>query len=90
MLTVISPAKSLDFESEVPSVRTTRPRFLSQSQQIIDQIKTLAPQDVGRLMKLSDKLAVLNFDRYQAFQTPLLRKTRDQLFLHFVEMSIRE
>jgi len=74
MLTVISPAKSLDFESEVPSVRTTRPRFLSQSQQIIDQIKTLAPQDVGSLMKLSDKLAVLNFDRYQAFQTPFTKK----------------
>ncbi len=70
MLTVISPAKSLDFESQIPSLKTSKPRFLKQSQQIIDQIKKLAPQDIASLMKLSDKLAVLNYDRFQAFTTP--------------------
>lgn len=74
MLIVISPAKSLDFESNIPSIRTTKPRFLAQSQQITDQIKKLAPQDVASLMKLSDKLALLNYDRFQAFQTPFTKK----------------
>jgi len=74
MLTVISPAKSLDFESSIPSVKTTKPRFLSQSQEIINQIKKLAPQDVASLMRLSEKLAVLNYDRFQAFQTPFTKK----------------
>lgn len=74
MLTVISPAKSLDFESPVPTIKTTKPRFLKQSQQIIDQIKKLAPQDIASLMKLSDKLAVLNYDRFQEFKTPFTKK----------------
>lgn len=73
MLTVISPAKSLDFESPIPSSKTTKPRFLKQSQQIIDQIKHLAPQDIASLMKLSDKLALLNYDRFQSFKTPFTK-----------------
>jgi len=74
MLTVISPAKSLDFESPIPSIKTSKPRFLKQSQQLIDQIKLLAPQDIASLMKLSDKLAVLNYDRFQTFKTPFTKK----------------
>ncbi len=74
MLTVISPAKSLDFESPIASTKTSKPRFLKQSQQIIDQIKRLAPQDIASLMKLSDKLAVLNYDRFQQFKTPFTKK----------------
>jgi len=74
MLTVISPAKSLDFESDLPRLTTTKPRFLIQSQEIIEQIKKLDPQDVASLMGLSDKLAVLNYDRFQAFQTPFTKK----------------
>ena len=73
MLTVISPAKSLDFETPIPSCKTTKPRFLKQSQQLIDQLQKLAPQDVASLMKLSDKLAILNFDRFQAFETPFTK-----------------
>lgn len=74
MLTVISPAKSLDFESPIATTKTTKPRFLKQSQQIIDQIKVLAPQDIASLMKLSDKLAILNYDRFQDFKTPFTKK----------------
>jgi len=74
MLTVISPAKSLDFESPIPSIKTSKPRFLKQSQQLIDQLKRLAPQDIASLMKLSDKLATLNYDRFQAFSTPFTKK----------------
>lgn len=73
MLTVISPAKSLDFDSEIPTVRTTKPRFLADSQSIIDQIKKLAPQDIASLMKLSDKLAMLNYERFQSFSTPFTK-----------------
>ena len=73
MITVISPAKSLDFETALPAHKTTKPRFLDQSQQIIDQIKKLAPQDIASLMKLSDKLALLNYDRFQTFSTPFTK-----------------
>ncbi len=74
MLTVISPAKSLNFESPSSNTKTSKPRFLTESQQIISQIKQLAPQDIASLMKLSDKLALLNYDRFQKFQTPFTKK----------------
>ncbi len=70
MISVISPAKSLDFESSSPSDKVTIPRFLKQSQEIIDQVKGLAPQDIASLMKLSDKLAFLNYERFQEFNQP--------------------
>ena len=73
MLTVISPAKSLNFESPAPKEKVSQPRFLSYSQQIIAQIKQLAPQDIASLMKLSEKLALLNYDRFQAFNTPFTK-----------------
>ncbi len=73
MLTVISPAKSLDFENPLPTHKTSQPRFLKQSQQLIDQIKPLAPQDIASLMKLSDKLATLNYHRFQDFKTPFTK-----------------
>lgn len=73
MLIVISPAKSLDFDNPAPSIRTTKPRFLDQSQLIIEQIKKLAPQDIASLMKLSDKLALLNYERYQNFTLPFTK-----------------
>jgi uncharacterized protein len=74
MITLISPAKSLDFENPVTSSKTTKPRFLSESQLLIDQLRELAPQDIASLMKLSDNLAQLNYDRFQQFQIPFNKK----------------
>jgi len=70
MIVVISPAKSLDFEDPIPAVRSTKPRFLGHSQILVNQMKQMAPQDVASLMKLSDKLALLNYERFQSFTTP--------------------
>ena len=74
MITIISPAKSLDFECPIPNTKSTKPRFLKHSQDIIDQIKKLAPQDIASLMRLSEKLALLNYDRFQEFKTPFTKK----------------
>ncbi len=70
MIVVISPAKSLDFEDTIPMVRTTKPRFLGHSQILVNQLKQMAPQDLASLMKLSDKLALINYERFQSFCTP--------------------
>ncbi len=74
MITVISPAKSLDFENPVSQTKTTKPRFLKQSEQLIEQLRELAPQDIASLMKLSDNLAQLNYDRFQQFTPPFTKK----------------
>lgn len=83
MITVISPAKSLDFEGPLATKQKSQPRFLDQSQQLIDQLKELAPQDIASLMKLSDKLATLNFDRYQTFSQPFTPDNARQALLAF-------
>ena len=83
MITVISPAKSLDFESPLKTKQKSQPKFLDQSQQLIEELKGLAPQDIAELMKLSDKLAVLNFDRFQQFSTPFDLNNARQAILAF-------
>lgn len=70
MLIVISPAKTLDFENDAVTTNYTQPRFLPQSQQLIDGLKTLSVGDVATLMKLSDKLAALNVARFQTWSSP--------------------
>ncbi|REG83015.1 peroxide stress protein YaaA [Marinomonas pollencensis] len=65
---LISPAKTLDTTS-TPSVSGySQPRFLTQSQQLIDTIKPYTPAQIASLMKLSDKLATLNVERYHAWE----------------------
>lgn len=70
MLIVISPAKTLDFET-APSIKNyTQAQFLQTSQSLIDELKKLSTADIASLMKLSDKLAALNMARFQTWHTP--------------------
>jgi len=69
MLAIISPAKTLDFESSVPKkLPHFQPHFLTQSQQLIDICRELTPADIGSLMSISDKLAGLNAARFAEWQ----------------------
>jgi len=68
MLILVSPAKTLDYESPLTTETCTHPRFIEQSSQLIDTLKQLSVQEVAELMKLSDKLASLNVARYQSWQ----------------------
>ncbi|WP_054113736.1 peroxide stress protein YaaA [Marinagarivorans algicola] len=70
MLLVISPAKNLDETSELPNVKATQPALLSEAATLIKQLQSLAPHDICTLMKLSDKLGTLNYERFQAWQQP--------------------
>ncbi|TYL48637.1 peroxide stress protein YaaA [Marinomonas sp. IMCC 4694] len=68
MKLLISPAKTLDLTTQ-PSMDTfSVPELVDHSQQLIDAIKPHTPADIASLMKLSDKLATLNVERYQAWQ----------------------
>lgn len=65
MLIVLSPAKSLDYKTPVKVKTPTLPEFVSESAKLIADLKKLAPQDLSKLMGLSDQLAVLNVGRYR-------------------------
>lgn len=83
MLLVISPAKNLDYESPVNTKQMSMPDFLDGSQQLINDLKKLAPQDVSKLMGISDKLGVLNYDRFQQWSTPFTRENARPAVLAF-------
>ena len=70
MLLLISPAKTLDFETLAPTAEFTQADFLKQSKKLISELRVLAPQDISKLMSISDKLGVLNFDRFASWKTP--------------------
>lgn len=65
MLIVLSPAKSLDYKTPVKVKAPTLPEFVSESAKLIADLKKLAPQDVAKLMGLSDQLTTLNVGRYR-------------------------
>ena len=83
MLIVISPAKSLDFKTPAHTNVATQPTLLGQSQQLINLLKKLAPQDISTLMGISDKLAALNYDRYQQWKLPFTPENAKQAVLAF-------
>ena len=70
MKIVISPAKSLDFETALPLVKHTQPDFLSQSEKLNKVLQKKRPKALSKLMDISDNLAQLNWERNQQFSTP--------------------
>ncbi|MDO6760330.1 peroxide stress protein YaaA [Tamlana sp. 2_MG-2023] len=70
MKLVISPAKSLDFESELPIKQHTEPQFLKQSERLNKLLKKKSAKDLSKLMKISDALGQLNYERNQDWELP--------------------
>lgn len=70
MKIVISPAKSLNFESVLPTETFTEGSFLKEARQVHKELKKLKPKDLSNLMDISDKLAELNWERNQSWKTP--------------------
>ena len=64
MLALISPAKTLDYESTLPTDMHTLPRLLDQSQQLIDVSRKLSATEIAKLMTVSEKIATLNVTRF--------------------------
>ena len=80
---VISPAKTLDFETPANIRVATTPDFLEQSQQLINQLRDLSPTDISSLMGISEKLGLLNYDRFLNWHTPFDASNAKQSVLAF-------
>jgi cytoplasmic iron level regulating protein YaaA (DUF328/UPF0246 family) len=83
MLLVISPAKTLDFETAPITKEFTQPEFLKESKKLISELKQLNPAEVSSLMKISDKLGTLNFLRFNDWKTPFNLNNSKQALLAF-------
>lgn len=81
MITILSPAKSVNFDGPAPTERHTTPEMLGQSKQLIARLKLYKKPELMELMSISEKLADLNFERYKSFQTPFdLENSKQALF----------
>jgi cytoplasmic iron level regulating protein YaaA (DUF328/UPF0246 family) len=70
MLITLSPAKTLDFDSNSPVQESTTPDFIHESQILIKEAKKLQPDEVSSLMGISERLGVLNWERFQTWEYP--------------------
>lgn len=81
MLIVVSPAKSLDFESKAPTRKHSEPEYLEESTQLVRQLQKLTPDDFSELMHISSNLGELNHSRYANWHTPFdLKNAKQALF----------
>lgn len=80
---MVSPAKSLDYESPLPTKKFTEPRMLDDSSELIELMRTKTPEQIGSLMAISPALAQLNFDRYHDFERPFTLKNARQALIAF-------
>lgn len=83
MLMVISPAKTLDYDSPLATQRYTQPALLEKSQQLIQIARELSPAQIATLMGISDKLAHLNAERFNTWQPDFTPDNARQAILAF-------
>lgn len=70
MLIVLSPAKTLDFDTKTPACASTIPNLLGDSRELVDLLKQQTPGDLRNLMGISESLAELNHARFQDWVAP--------------------
>ncbi|HAT2346613.1 TPA: peroxide stress protein YaaA, partial [Raoultella ornithinolytica] len=83
MLILISPAKTLDYQSPLATARYTQPELLEYSQELIGVARRLSAPQIGKLMSISDKLADLNATRFHDWQPDFTPQNARQAILAF-------
>jgi cytoplasmic iron level regulating protein YaaA (DUF328/UPF0246 family) len=83
MLFLLSPAKSLDYDTPTGDVPHTQPLFVAQAAELIEVLRPYSPQQIAELMDLSDALSALNVARYAAWRPKFTAKNAKQAVLAF-------
>lgn len=83
MLTIISPSKTLDYQSPLITKKHTLPQFISYSEKLITDCKNLTVDDLAKLMSISPKLAEINHERFQNWHSDFNLNNARQAILAF-------
>lgn len=83
MLTVISPAKTLDYETPTTTRKSTQPQFLERAAELVEDARELSPQDIRALMGVSENIAELNHARFMNWSAPFNLDNAKQALLAF-------
>lgn len=89
MLIVVSPAKSLDFESQLVTDRHTEPRLTNRAAELVDVLASKTPDDLEALMSISPKLAETNFERFADWRSDVTPETGRAAVLAFAGDTYR-
>ncbi len=81
MIVLLSPAKTLDYETPLPTRKHSEPELLAHSAELADELKPVSPADLRQLMGISQELADLNVERFQKWRLPFTpENSRPALF----------
>ncbi|RFB68785.1 MULTISPECIES: peroxide stress protein YaaA [unclassified Herbaspirillum] len=83
MLIVLSPAKSLDYDTPATTDIHTKPDFVARSAELIEVLKQKSPAQISTLMGISDQLAALNVERFASWSRKFTTKNSKQAVLAF-------
>ena len=83
MLIVVSPAKSLDYESRLATKKRSEPRLLDRSRELVEVMAQKSPSELSELMSISPTLAELNHERFGDFQVPFTAENARPAVLAF-------
>lgn len=83
MIIVLSPAKTLDFDSEPVTDKATQPMFPDRASELVEILAAKSPGELGSLMSISEQLAELNFERYQDWEPRFDRQNSRPALLAF-------
>jgi cytoplasmic iron level regulating protein YaaA (DUF328/UPF0246 family) len=83
VLTVISPAKTLDYETPATTRQATQPAFLSRASELVEDARRLTPGDIQSLMGVSESIANLNHERFMNWHPEFTPQNAKQALLAF-------
>ncbi len=83
MLIVVSPAKSLDYESPLATKKFSEPEMLDQSAELVSVMATKSPDDISSMMHVSGQLGELNYERFQDWERPFTTENARPALLAF-------
>lgn len=83
MLIVLSPAKSLDYDTAASTEAHTLPDFIPDAAELVTRLKSFSPAEIASLMRVSDPLAALNAGRYANWSRKFTSKNAKQAVLAF-------
>lgn len=83
MLTVLSPAKTLDYETPPRTKKATQPLFLDRASQLVEDARALSPESIQKLMGVSEGIATLNHERFMNWHPEFTLDNAKQAVLAF-------
>ena len=83
MLIVVSPAKSLDYESALPTKKYSEPEMLDRSAELVGVMAKKSPDEIAKMMGISHSLAETNFERFQDWHRPFTPENARPALLAF-------